>query len=98
MWGMIAKITTAPGKRDEMVGILETSAAAMPGCLSYIVAMDRANEDVLWVTEAWESQSAHDASLSLRQVQDALPLAKPLILNFERIAVTAPVWGTELHP
>lgn len=98
MWGMIAKITTAPGKRDEMISILESSAAALPGCLSYIVAKDQAGDDILWVTEAWESQSAHDASLSLRQVQDAMPRAKPLIARFEPIAVTTPVWGTQLHP
>ena len=33
MWGMIAKIKTAPGKRGEMIAILQESAADMPGCL-----------------------------------------------------------------
>jgi len=40
MWGLIAKITLLPGRRDEMVEILKESAADMPGCLSYVVAKD----------------------------------------------------------
>jgi hypothetical protein len=36
MWGLIAKITLLPGRRDEMVEILKESAARMPGCLSCV--------------------------------------------------------------
>lgn len=53
MWGMIAKITVHPGKRDEMVEILRSSAQGMPGCLSYVVSKDSSHENVLWVTEVW---------------------------------------------
>jgi quinol monooxygenase YgiN len=42
MYGLIAKITTIPGKRDEMIALLKTSAAGVPGCLSYVVANDSA--------------------------------------------------------
>lgn len=98
MWGMIAKITTVPDKRDEMISILRGSAANMPGCLSYVVAKDSAEENILWVTEVWDSKASHDASLSLRQVQDAIPRAKPIVANFEKFAITVPVWGTGIHP
>jgi quinol monooxygenase YgiN len=91
MWGMIAKITAVPGKRAEIIDILKESAAKMPGCISYVIAEDAAAEDVLWVTEVWQSQQDHDMSLGLRQVQEAMPRARPLIANFERIAVTTPV-------
>jgi quinol monooxygenase YgiN len=91
---MIPRIRTVPSRRDQMIEVLQTSAANMPGCLSYIVGRDQSDENIVWVTEAWESQTAHDASLSLRQVQDAIPRARPLIANFERLAVTEPVWGT----
>jgi len=98
MWGMIARITLAAAKRDEMIALLEESADDLPGCLSYIVSRDAADQNVLWVTEVWESQAHHDASLSLRQVQDAIPRAKPLVASFERIAVTEPVWMAAVHP
>ena len=96
MWGMIAKITLLRGKRDEMIQILKDSAADMPGCLSYIVAKDAAQENIIWVTEVWDSISSHDASLSLPAVKNAIPLGKAIVSNFERIAVTSPVWGAGL--
>ena len=96
MWGMIAKITCVAGKRDDMIALLTESAAKMPGCLSYVVAIDASSQDVVWVTEVWESQQDHDRSLTLRQVQNVLPRAKPLVANLERIATTTPVWGAEL--
>jgi quinol monooxygenase YgiN len=96
MWGMIAKITVLPGKRDEMIGVLKTSAANMPGCFSYVVAKDASDENVMWVTEVWDSQASHDASLSLPAVKEAIPRGKALVANFERIAVTNPVWAVGL--
>jgi quinol monooxygenase YgiN len=96
MWGMIAKITVLPGKRDEMIGILKSSAANMPGCFSYVVAKDATDENVMWVTEVWDSQASHDASLSLPAVKEAVPRGKALVASFERPAVTIPVWGVGL--
>ena len=98
MYGLIAKLTTVAGKRDEMIAILRESAADMPGCLSYIVAKDAAEPNVLWVTEAWDNQASHDASLSLPTVKKAIPRAQGIVANFERIAQTSPVWGAGLPP
>ncbi len=98
MWGLIVKMTVIPGKRDEMINVLSSSAARMPGCLSYIVAKDIADDNVLWVTEVWDGQSSHDASLSLPEVQRAIPLGKALVAGLEKVAVTAPVWGAGLRP
>ena len=98
MYGLIVKMTILPGKREEMIRILKQSAADMPGCFSYVVAKDTADENVLWVTEVWDSAASHDASLTLPQVKNAIPQAKPLVANFERIAVTSPVWGQGLRP
>ena len=96
MWGLISKMTVLPGKRDEMIQILRESAANMPGCIHYIVAKDAADENILWVTEVWDSQASHDASLSLPAVQNAIPRGRAVVSNFERIAVTTPVWGAGL--
>jgi quinol monooxygenase YgiN len=96
MWGMIARITTLQGARDEMISILRESAGEMPGCLSYVVAKDLTDENMLWVNEVWDTQASHDASLSLPQVQNAIPRAKPLIVDFQRIASLEPVWGVNV--
>lgn len=97
-YGLVVKLTAVPGKRDEMIAILKESAANMPGCLSYVLAKDSADENVVWVTEVWASAASHDASLSLPSVKNAMQRVKPLLSNFERIAVTTPVWGAGLAP
>jgi len=96
MWGLIAKITLLPGKRDEMIGVLQESAADMPGCLSYVVAKDDADENTIWVTEVWDSMASHDASLALPAVKNAVPKGRALVSSFEKVAVTRPVWGAGL--
>ena len=93
MWGLIAKLTVVKDRRTEMIGVLKESAANMPGCFSYVVAKDLADGNVIWVTEVWDSMASHDASLSLPAVRNAIPRGKALVSNFERIAVTTPVWG-----
>jgi quinol monooxygenase YgiN len=96
VWGLIAKITLLPGRRDEMIEILKENAAGMPGCLSYVVAKDASDENTIWVTEVWDSMASHDASLSLPAVKNAIPRGKAIVSNFEKIAVTRPVWGAGL--
>lgn len=95
MYGLIVKLTVVPGRREEMIGILKESAANMPGCFSYVVAKDSADDSAIWVTEVWDSVASHDASLSLPSVKNATSRAKAIVSSFEKIAVTNPVWGVD---
>ncbi len=45
--------------------------AAMPGCLSYVVARDPKDPDAIWITEVWDSKESHAASLQLPAVREA---------------------------
>ncbi len=96
MYGLIAKLTLPPGRREEMIAILKESAGDMPGCFSYVVAKDSADENAVWVTEVWDCSASHEASLSLPSVKNAIPRVKAIVSNFEKIAVTNPVWGAGL--
>ncbi len=91
MYGLIVKMTLLPGKREEVIALLAQSSANMPGCFSYVIAKDAAHEDILWVTEVWESKASHDGSLSLRAVQAVIPKVRPLVASFEKIAETEPL-------
>jgi len=93
MYGLIAKLTVVSGLRDELIKILEEGTRNMPGCRSYIVAKDAGEVNVVWVTEIWDSEASHQASLSLPAVKHAVAQAKPLVAGFERVAVTNPVGG-----
>ena len=82
--------------RDALVAILLEGTNAMPGCLSYVVAHDPANADAIWITEVWDSEASHKASLSLPAVQAAIAKARPLIAGFSDRVVTTPIGGVGL--
>ena len=93
MYGLIGKIRCVPGQRDALASMLVESTSAMPGCLSYIVALDGSDPDALWVTEVWDSAESHRSSLSLPAVQRAITKGKPLIAGFGERYETRPVGG-----
>lgn len=93
MFGLIGKIRCVPGKRDALVDILMQGTLAMPGCLSYVIAKDAADPDAIWVTEAWDSQASHKASLALPAVQQAISRGRPLMAGFGERFQTEPVGG-----
>ena len=93
MYGLITKITAAAGRRDALATILIDGTGAMPGCFSYVVAADATEPDALWVTEVWESQASHQASLQLPTVQAAIAKGRPLIAGFSNRVETAPLGG-----
>lgn len=96
MYGLIGKMTSTPGSRGALTALLLEGTKAMPGCLSYVVAHDPADADAIWITEVWDSQAHHKASLSLPAVQAAIGKARPLIAGVGDRVETAPVGGVGL--
>jgi len=93
MYGLIGKMTAVAGQRDALAAILLDGTYAMPGCLSYVIARDPADENALWITEVWDSEASHKASLSLPSVQEAIAKGRPLIAGFSNRVETVPIGG-----
>jgi quinol monooxygenase YgiN len=96
MYGLIGKMKAAPGQRDALIAILLEGSAAMPGCLSYVVAQDATDPDAIWITEAWDSPESHQASLKLPSVQQAIAKGRPMIAGFGERFETTPIGGRGL--
>lgn len=92
MYGLIGEIEAVAGQGAELAEVL-AAVGPMPGCLNYIVAMDIEDQDVIWVTEIWESAQAHTASLELPSVQEAIARGRPLIAGFRSQHELSPVGG-----
>lgn len=78
---LINKLTTKPGKRDEVTAILLESGRAFDGveaCVMSLVSHDDADADVIWVQDVWTSEAEHErvmADPAMRvHIQRALPL------------------------
>lgn len=95
VYGLIGQIKAVPGKRHELAEIL-TGMGSMPGCISYVVAIDPNDPDSLWVTEVWESKQAHADSLELPVVQGAIAKGRSLIAGFATRIETDPIGGIGL--
>lgn len=93
MYGLIGKMTAMPGQRDALTAILLDNLGTMPGCLSYIVAHDPADDHAIWVTEVWTDEAAHRASLQVPEVKAAIRCGMQLMATFADATVTRPVGG-----
>lgn len=93
MHGLIGRMATVEGKRDELIQILLEGVAKMPGCLSYVIAKDPSDANAIWITEVWDSKESHAASLNLPSVKDAIKKGRPLIAGFRESFTTEPVGG-----
>jgi quinol monooxygenase YgiN len=91
MYGLIGNFTSQPGKRDELIALMLQGVGDMPGCLSYVIAKDPTDADKLWITEVWDSEASHKASLQIPAVAATIKLAMPLIASFGDHIVTEPV-------
>lgn len=98
MYGLIGKLNAVPGQREALIEILLEGVDDMPGCLTYIIARDASDVNALWITEVWDSQTSHDASLSLPSVQQAIARGRTLIAGFGERVVTEPVGGHGISP
>lgn len=93
MYGLIGKMIALPEQRDALAAILLEGLSAMPGCLSYIVANDPIDPNALWITEVWDNQDSHRASLDLPSVKQAIARGRPLIAGFGERFETVPIGG-----
>jgi quinol monooxygenase YgiN len=96
MYGLIGKMNATPGQRDALIAILLEGTARMPGCLSYIVAKDTTDANAIWITEVWDTEASHKASLGLPAVQAAIAKGRPMIAGFGERFITTPLGGVGL--
>ncbi|HZU12422.1 MAG TPA: putative quinol monooxygenase [Chloroflexota bacterium] len=91
-YGVHTRFTAQTGDADTLTEMLLAAARALESnadCLLYVVSRAPDDPDTIYVTEAWSSQEAHDASLQREEVQATIRQARPLI---------AGITGTEMRP
>ncbi|NWN89141.1 MAG: antibiotic biosynthesis monooxygenase [Micrococcaceae bacterium] len=77
----VGTLGAQPGKRDEIVAILTQLNPELmnAGCLLYEVGTNDDAPDTVFIMELWESAEAHQESLQLTSVKDAIAEARPLL-------------------
>ncbi|MFB9273691.1 putative quinol monooxygenase [Cohnella cellulosilytica] len=79
---MFGQLIARPGQRGELAKLMLESAATlqeMEGCIYYIISESVDEPDALWISELWESEEAHAASLKNENVLAVIQRCRPLI-------------------
>ena len=90
-YGYIGSMRTRHGCRDDVITILMSGADGLrsAGCQLYAVCTVPEDDDLIWVTEIWDSAAAHDASLQLPETRAAIAAAMPMLTgDFTRQELT----------
>lgn len=97
---VIAKITAVEGKRDELVTamgpMMSHVEANEPDTLKYILSLDSADADVIWMYEEYaneEALAAHGGSETMKELGMAL---RPLAAGRPELTIATPVTGKGL--
>ena len=89
MFGVCGRMTTQPGRRDEVVDLIRECVRAWgdgSGLIAYSVFATLEEPDTILETELWTDQAAHDTWISTEPV---LPLAQKI---FALLAEPPTVW------
>lgn len=86
---MIGRIEATPGNRDALARALVDDVGEMPGCLSYLVSVDPADDNGVWIAECWVEEGAHSEWLESDAVRALKEKIAPLMVGYsERHEVT----------
>lgn len=81
-YGLHGYLTATEGKGDELAAILLEASelvSTAKGCQQYIVSKDPENDDVIWISEVWDSKEDHDNSLNVEGVKELIGKAMPIL-------------------
>lgn len=93
MYGIIGELIATDGNRDALIEILLRGTQNMPGCRLYAISADVDNPNSIWITEIWDTEEAHQASLQVPDVQAAIAQGRPMIAGFGARHIVNPVGG-----
>jgi len=97
-FAMFGQLIAQPGQRDELARLMLESAETlqgMEGCIYYIISESVDEPDALWISELWESEEAHAASLKNESVLAVIQRCRPLIAGVKPVKVR-PIGGKGL--
>ena len=81
-YGLHGALIAKEGRADNLANILLKAAEMMStakGCHLYLISRDTEDNNLIWVTEAWDSKEDHDQSLQNDGVGEFISTAMPLL-------------------
>lgn len=96
MYGLITRLTAKTGQREALAQLMVGGLSHRPGCLSYVVSLDPASQNGIWVTEVWTDEAAHKVSLAAPEIKAFTTRGWSMVATMEESIVTEPIGGVAL--
>ena len=90
LYGLLGKIRTVPGKRDELVALLQENSRDIPGKLVYLISLEKDDADAFWITEVWQDKAAYEAVAGI-EGREGRANIQSLVLALEHRVETIPL-------
>lgn len=81
-YALINKLTTKPGRRDEVIQLLLESGKRFqqhPSCIYYLVFKDTNSPNIIWVEDAWTNKEDHTTALAQPEMKPYIAKTIPLL-------------------
>jgi quinol monooxygenase YgiN len=84
--GFHARMVAHPGQGDALVALLfESPGFDHPDCKVFLVGRSKAEPDVVFVTEGWVSEAAHEAFGATQEAQAYTARFGPLVVDWTMV-------------
>ena len=83
-YALLNKLTTKPGRREEVVELLLESGqpfADDEACRLYLVTKDAQDPDAIWVVDLWDSEEQHTRALQQPSLRPYVERTVPLLVG-----------------
>ena len=81
-YGYNGKLVAKEGQGNQLAELLLQASKLVTedhGCHLYLVCQDANNDNIIWITEIWDTKEAHDASLKDDKVRQIIGQAMPIL-------------------
>jgi len=81
-YGLHGHLKATKGNGEKLASILLEASkliSTAKGCHLYVVSKDNAYNELVWVTEIWDSKEDHDNSLKVEGVKELIAQAMPIL-------------------
>ena|SRR5665213_3577266 len=81
---LINKMTTKPGKRQEVINIMVKAGKLFDentSCLMYLLGASKDDPNALWVQDIWTNKEDHKAAMQTDEMSIFIKEAMPLLVG-----------------
>lgn len=86
MFGKLVRFTAQPGRGDALTEALLAGADMLredDGCLQFLISREPEDPNVIWLTEVWVSEAAHDETMQGEAAKRERETSSALIARVE---------------